>query len=74
MTFDPALFAKHMDEALTVAEGIRAPVEIRAKVRKQGGVEILVGRCVCGEVAGLAGEGKHLCRRCSTWLEYKREG
>lgn len=74
MTFDPELFKKRFDEACEVAEGVRAPTEIVARVRKQAGQEILVGMCPhCKTTAALDGEGRHLCRTCDRWLKYIRE-
>ncbi|HEX5272705.1 MAG TPA: hypothetical protein VFW33_19545 [Gemmataceae bacterium] len=64
----------HLQRSLEIAEGAKAPIDVRAKVGKQMGQEYLIARCPsCGEVAALSGEGKHLCRRCHAWLRYVRE-
>lgn len=66
----------HLERSLEIAERSNTPIDVKAKVTKQMGQEVLVARCPmpnCGEVAALSGEGKHLCRRCHTWLRYVRE-
>ncbi len=72
MAFDAEKFRRQMDEALNIADGIKNPLVVRARAVIQAGQEILVGRCSCGQVAALAGEGKHLCRKCWRWLRYVR--
>ena len=74
MSFDPELFKKQFDEARNIAESIGVvPLEVRAVVAQQCGREILVGICPkCNTKAALAGEGKHLCHTCLSWLNYKR--
>jgi hypothetical protein len=75
MSFDPDLFRSEMDKAQNIAEGIRTATPVKAAARKQGNVDILVAGCPhCRTVAALSGEGKHLCRGCHNWLDYKREG
>mgnify|MGYP007083497170 FL=1 len=65
---------RQLDIAANIAEGVRLPIDVVARVRKQCGQEILVARCPkCKTVAGLSGEGKHLCRGCYTWLRFRRE-
>jgi hypothetical protein len=66
-------FRKKFEQACDDARGVNNPVEVRAKVKVQAGQEILLGRCRCGEHAALSGEGRHLCRRCGTWLRYIRD-
>lgn len=73
MSFDPEEFRRKFHQACEQAEGVRHPTVVRAVSRTQAGREILVGRCVCGEVAALDGEGKHCCRRCWRWLRYVRD-
>lgn len=64
----------HLERSLEIAERSTTPIDVRAKVTKQMGEEVLVAKCpACGEFAALSGEGKHLCRRCHTWLNYRRE-
>lgn len=67
-------FQRQFLEACDVADRIRQPLDVRAKVRTQAGRQVLVGRCPkCGTVAALSGEGKHLCRGCRAWLRYRRD-
>ena len=66
-------FLKELTAAQNVADGF-APMKVRAKVYRQMGRDVLVARCPrCGVIAGLDGEGKHLCRGCHQWLHYVRE-
>jgi hypothetical protein len=74
VAFDLEAFRREWDKAQEIAEAVRCPLVVRAVVRIQAGREILVGRCPCGTVAALSGEGKHLCRLCWRWLRYVREG
>lgn len=65
---------RQLEMSCNIAEGVRLPQDVTAQVRKQCGQEILVARCPkCKTVAGLSGEGKHLCRGCYTWLRFRRE-
>lgn len=74
MSFDPEAFKNDFEKALNIAEGIRAPTPVKAVVHKQAGIEVLVAQCPhCRTQAALSGEGKHLCRGCNNWLDYKRE-
>lgn len=75
MPFDATEFRRKFEECCDIAEGIKRPLEVRAVPRIQADREILVGRCPvrnCGSVAALSGEGRHLCRKCGTWLRYVR--
>lgn len=66
---------QQLDLAANIAEGVRAPLDVKAVARKQCGQDILVGRCPkCKTTAGLTGEGRHLCRGCYTWLRFRHEG
>lgn len=67
-------FLKKYDECRDHASRQRALTTVRARPLLQAGSEALVGRCPCGEVAALSGEGRHMCRRCGRWLRYVREG
>lgn len=74
MGFDPELFKREMEKSLEIAEGVKTPTVVVAKVRRQGNVEILVAACPhCRVIGALTGEGKHLCRGCFQWLDFKRE-
>lgn len=76
MAFNPDEFRKKFLDACDQADGVRAPVVVRAEPRIQAGAEILFARCPvsgCGEPAALSGEGKHWCRRCGSWLRYVRD-
>jgi hypothetical protein len=65
---------KALEDAVSIAEGIRSARAIPARVVHQAGQEILVAHCpVCNTEAALSGEGKHLCRTCHIWLDYRRE-
>ena len=67
-------FRRKLDRARDQAESIHAPKDVRARVHVQAGRQILVGTCpVCGTVAALSGEGRHLCVKCFTWLRFIRE-
>jgi hypothetical protein len=72
MSFDPEVFRKEFDRALEVASGVKNPTVVEATTLKQAGVEILAAHCpACRTLAALAGPGKHLCRGCGTWLDYR---
>lgn len=74
MTWDPEAFRKQFLEACDIADGVRTALEVRATPAIQGGREVLFGTCPrCKQVAALSGEGKHLCRRCRSWLRYVRD-
>lgn len=65
---------EELETSLGIAAGVRAPVKVKALVHQQAGQECLIARCPrCSTLAGLSGEGKHLCRGCYHWLEYCRE-
>lgn len=67
-------FLEQFQKAQNIASDVSTPTKVKARVYKQMGIDCLVARCpVCGTVAGLDGEGKHLCRHCHTWLQYCRE-
>jgi len=67
-------FQRGLDRARNVAGDVLAPVDVVAQVLVQAGHECLVADCPkCGQRAALSGEGRHLCRRCLTWLRYVRE-
>lgn len=64
-----------LEQSITIAQGVRAPTKVPAKRFTQCGQPALVARCPhCHTVAGLSGEGRHLCRGCYRWLEYVDEG
>jgi hypothetical protein len=66
---------QQLDLAVSIAEGVRAPLDVKAIARHQCGVPVLVARCPkCKTIAGLTGEGKHLYRGCYTWLRFRHEG
>lgn len=66
-------FMKDLDKAQEIAGPLK-PRKVKARVHRQLGREVLVAACPqCGTVAGLDGEGKHLCRTCHVWLQYVRE-
>lgn len=66
-------FLKELDKAREIADPLK-PEKIVARVHRQMGRDILVAACPrCTTVAGLDGEGKHLCRTCHLWLHYVRE-
>jgi hypothetical protein len=66
-------FLQHFDRAQEIAAAVNGPTKVKAFARKQTGVDILVAQCPCGSIAGLTGEGMHLCRHCHRWLQYVRE-
>lgn len=76
--FDYGAFFRQLDKAREIANDRRTTarrVVVEAKVSTQAGAEILIASCPkCNEPAALDGEGRHLCRRCFTWLEYRRNG
>ena len=74
---DAIEIARTVDEAISRAQeaavAARA-IDVRAKAIQQMGTEVLVARCPrCGTVAGLTGEGRHLCRTCHQWLRYIKD-
>ncbi len=69
--FNQALLDKALEQAQDFAKRQTA-LTVEATPAKQAGQDILVGACPrCRNVAALSGEGKHLCRACGQWLDYK---
>lgn len=74
MSFNPSEWLKQYQECRDHASRQRCLTEVRATALSQAGGTALVGRCPCGEVAALSGEGRHKCRKCGRWLRYIRVG
>lgn len=67
-------FLKTLTDAQNRASDVNSPTKVGAKPFVQMGATCLVAACPkCHTVAGLTGEGLHLCRHCHAWLKYVRE-
>ena len=57
-----------------MGESAEQCLTVQAEQRTQVGLPILVGRCPkCNAEAALSSEGRHCCRGCGAWLQFRKK-